>query len=175
MARALVFLVMGTVHTVFAPLHAPDQLRKRQPFAGVARSRSAVYDGTAAEQCVPHEIPLRALSTTPRPRWETSSRYVAGAKSAETRAPSCTVTLHAALPLQAPVQRTSFVPAVGVAVRFSWVPSFQVVEQLRLHRRPGTSDVTVPGPAIASENVIWSSSCTSQRESWTSGHEPEWP
>lgn len=68
------FFVIGTVHTALLPRHAPDQLRKRQPVAGVARSCTETYDGNAAEQRGAHEIPERELRIVPRPALATVSR-----------------------------------------------------------------------------------------------------
>jgi len=121
------------VQVVLAPRQPPLQVRNLQPVAGFAVSFTGVNEANDAEQRGRQLIPARELRTVPLPPIETVMRNVAGAKSAVTWAPGETVTLQAALPLQAPLHRTSRIPAPGVAVRFSDCPEFQVVEQLAEH------------------------------------------
>ena len=110
---------------------------KRHPFAGAGVSRVVSYEGTSAEHRVGQAMPGRELRTVPRPETATVSRYVAGAKTADTLRPGSTTTLHVDRPEQLAPQLTSFVPAVGVALSSSAVPALQVVVQLWLQRRPG--------------------------------------
>ena len=121
------------MQVVLAPRHAPLHERSFHPFAGFAVSFSGVNEANDAEQRGRQLIPALELRIVPLPAIETASRNVAGAKSADTWAPAVTVTLQPALPLQAPPQRTSRIPAAGVAVRSRACPEFQVVEQLAEH------------------------------------------
>ena len=91
-------------------------------------------------------MPELTLRTVPFPETATVSRNEAGANRADTAAPGVTVRAQPAAPVQAPAQRTSLAPALGVAVSASRWPEFHVVVQLAAHWRPGTSAVTVPGP-----------------------------
>jgi hypothetical protein len=147
-ARALTAAVIGSTQLRALPEHAPDHDRNRQPFAGVAESRSGTNDGNAAEHLGRHVTPERELLTLPRPVTATVRRNTVGAKSAETLAPGFATTLHGPAPVQAPVQRTSFAPALGVALRPRRVPPFQVVVHVCPHCMPGTSAVIAPGPVI---------------------------
>ena len=130
MARALAAAVIETLQVRFFPRHAPRQERNFHPFAGVAVRRTGTYDGNDAEQRGRQVIPDRELRTVPRPPTLTVSRNTIGAKSAETVAPSVAVTLQAPAPAQEPPQRTSLVPADGVAVSLSGVFAFHVVVQV---------------------------------------------
>lgn len=148
MARACVWLVIGSEQTGLLPLHVPRHCLKRQPLAGVEVSRSGAYDETSDEHRGLQEIPGPELCTEPRPETDTVSRYAAGAKKAETVVSAATATLQPAPPAHAPPQRTSFAPEAGVALRARAVPALQVVVQLCPQRRPGTSAATEPGPEI---------------------------
>jgi hypothetical protein len=141
---------MGTVQVVFAPRQAPLHARSFHPFADFAVNLTGENEANDAEQRGRQLIPALEVRTVPLPAIETLRRNVAGAKNADTWAPDATVTLQPALPLQAPAQRTSRIPAAGVALRFSACPEFQVVEQLAEHWRPGTLAVTVPVPETVS-------------------------
>ena len=157
------------------PRQAPDQRRNRQPLAGVALSWSGTYDGNEAEQRGRQLMPARELRTEPRPDTPTVSGKTAGAKNADTVVPCATATLHRNAPSHPPVQLTSLAPARGTAVKSSRVEAFQVVVQLWLHRRPGTSASTAPGPEIVSAKGTCRSSCTSQGESCVSKNPDECP
>jgi hypothetical protein len=174
-ARAPVAAVIGTVQTRLVPLHAPLQERSFQPFAGVAVSLTGANDGNAAEHRGRHVMPACALRTVPRPETATASRKAAGANCAVTAAPGVTLSEQVEAPVHAPVQRTSFDPALGVAVRARRWPLFQVVVQLAAQTRPGTSDDTEPGPATFTDSGAWLSSRTSQAESCVSVQLPECP
>ena len=150
MARAEAAAFIGTVQVFFAPRQAPLQERSFQPLAGVAVSRTGVNEGNAAEHCGRHVIPARELLTAPRPATLTLSGNVAGPKTAAMVVPASTANEHPALPVQAPSQRTSFVPAAGVAVSAILWPAFQVVVQLAVHVSPGTLAETEPLPEIVS-------------------------
>ena len=110
-------------------------------------------------------MPERELRTEPRPETVTASRYVAGAKTADTVFPGSTTTLQVDRPEQPAPQATSFVPVVAVAVSSRAVPALQVVVQLWPQRRPGTFADTDPVPEIVNANATWRSSCTSHGES----------
>jgi len=159
-ARALAAAVIGTLHERFVPRQAPLHERNLQPFAAVAVSLTGEYEGKVAEHRGRHVIPVCELRTTPRPETATVSRNAAGAKNADTLAPDDTVTVHPAEPRHEEPQRTSFAPALGVAVSASRVPSFHVVVQLCSHWRPGTSADTDPGPDTVSASGLWLSSRT---------------
>jgi hypothetical protein len=124
---------MGTLQTGLEPRHAPLQVRKLQPFAGFAVSRSGTYEGNTAEHRGRHVIPDLAVRTVPRPETAMVSRYTSGAKSADTDPPGASLTLHADEPPQPSLQRTSFAPGPGVADSPSWVSVFQVVVQVCVH------------------------------------------
>ncbi len=150
-ARALVALVIGTEQRPF-PRHAPLHCLKRQPFAAAGVSQILSYEGTSEEHREGHAIPGRELRTEPRPVTATASRYVAGAKTADTLLPGSTRTLHVDRPEQPAPQPTSLVPVAGVALSSSGVPALQVVVQFWLQRRPGTSAVTEPDPETVTAN-----------------------
>ena len=167
--------LIGTVHDVRAPRHAPLQERSFQPFAGVAISRTGVNDENEAEQRGRHVIPARELRTAPLPVTATVSRNDAGPNTAVTAAPGDTVRLQPAAPEQAPVQRTRRAPLLGVARSARRCPAFHVVVQLAEHERPGTSATTAPGPEIVTESGAWLSSRTSHAESCVSVQPPACP
>ena len=167
--------LIGTVQVRFAPRHAPAHERSLQPFAGVAVNRTGLNERNAAEQRGRQVIPAFELRIAPFPLTETLSRNEAGANTAPTEAPGDTARLQAVAPEQAPVQRTSLDPAVGVAVRASGCPAFQVVVQLAAQSRPGTLAVTEPGPEIVSASGTCASRRTSHAESCASVQPPAWP
>jgi hypothetical protein len=49
-ARTAVAAVIGTLHDVFFPRHAPLHAEKRQPFAAFAVRKTAVYDANGFVQ-----------------------------------------------------------------------------------------------------------------------------
>ena len=133
MARALVAALIGAVQVFLAPRQAPLHERSFQPFAGVAVSRTGLNEGNDAEQRGRQVIPARELRTPPFPVTATVSRKNAGANTADTAVPAATLRLQPAAPEHAPLQRTSLAPGLGVAVRASDCPAFQVVVQLAVH------------------------------------------
>ena len=142
----LVAAVICTVQVGFGPRHPPDQERNLHPFAGVAVKRSGTKEGNEAEHFGRQVMPALELRTAPRPETAVVSRKTSGAKTADTVAPGATSTVHVEDPRQAPAQRTSFAPGRGTGVSPSRVAVFQVVVQLCVQSRPGTSAVTPPGP-----------------------------
>jgi hypothetical protein len=143
-ARALVFVLIGTVQSALVPRHEPLQVLSLHPLVGFAVKRSGLYEVARAEQRPGHAIPTAALRTVPLPDTATVSRYVSGAKRADTLVGCFTETKHCELPEQAPPKRTSLKPGVGLGVSSSLVSAFQVVVQLCAHCSPGTSAVTLP-------------------------------
>ena len=129
--------LIGTVHVFFAPRQAPLHERNLQPLAGVAVSATGLNDGNAAEQRGRHVMPTLELRTAPFPLTATDNRKDAGANAAVTAAPGVTPSTHPAAPVHAPLQRTSFAPAPGVALSASRCPEFHVVVQLVAAQEPG--------------------------------------
>ena len=164
--------LIGTVHVFFTPRQAPLHERNLQPLAGVAVSATGLNDGNAAEQRGLHVMPTLELRTAPFPLTATDNRNDAGANTAVTAAPGVTPSTHPAAPVHAPLQRTSFAPAPGVALSASRCPEFHVVVQLVLHRSPGTSADTEPVPEIVTASGAWLSSRTSHGESCVSVQPP---
>ena len=163
---------MGTVQVRLRPLQAPVQDRNLQPFAGVAVSCSATNDGNDAAQRGRQVIPERELRTVPRPETATESRKVSGAKSAETVAPEPMVIAQVPEPLQAPLQRASFMPGLGTPLSVKRVPAFQVVVHDCTHWSPGTSETTEPAPLTVTVKGCCRSICTSQGASCESRTRP---
>src|SRR5918996_1858860 len=174
-ARALLTRVIGTLQLRLLPRQAPVQERNFQPFAGVAVSRTGTYEGNDDEQRGRQVMPDRELRTVPRPPTLTVSRNTIGAKSAATFVPAAAVMLQPPAPAHDPPQRTSLLPADGVAVRLSGVPAFHAVVQVRAHCIPGTFALTCPGPEIVTVTGCCRSSCTSQAESCESPKPAAWP
>jgi len=71
---------------------------------------------------------------------------VAALNVAVTAVGAVTVTLHAPVPAQAPLQPAKVEPAAGVAVRVTAVPGENVCEQLAPQLMPAGALVTVPDP-----------------------------
>ena len=86
------------------------------------------------------------------------------------------MSVHAAAPEHAPLQRTSLAPAPGVAVSARGCPAFHVVVQLAVQQEArARSAATEPGPEIVSASGAWLSRRTSHAESCVSVQPPEWP
>jgi hypothetical protein len=139
-----------TVH-VPVPVHAPLQPVKVAPAAGVAVSVTAVPAANAAEQVVPQLMPAGALVTMPDPA---PARLTVSAKDcrvnvAVTELAAFIVTVHAPVPVHAPLQPVKVTPAAGVAVSVTAVPLPKDAEQVVPQLMPAGALVTVPAPAPA--------------------------
>jgi hypothetical protein len=147
-AELAAFIV--TVHAP-VPVHAPLQPVKVAPAAGVAVRVTAVPPLKDAEQVVPQLIPAGALVTVPEPAPArlTVSANDCRAKVAVTELAAFIVTVHAPVPVHAPLQPVNVAPAAGVAVSVTAVPLLKDAEQVVPQLMPAGALVTVPGPAPA--------------------------
>ena len=120
-----------------------------------------------------HGVP--APETAPRPETESTTPNRAGAKSAPTEAAARRLTAQRTEPVQDPDQCTNRCPSSGRASRETVLPASHSVTHDAAQSSPGMSLSTDPFPVIASPRESCWVTSRSQRESWTSGHEPEWP
>ena len=118
---------------------------------------------------------MPAPETAPRPETESTSPNRAGAKSAPTDAAARRLTAQRTDPVHDPDQRTNRCPSAGRASSETVLPASQSVRHEAAQSIPGMSLSTDPFPVIASARESCWVTSRSQRESWTSGHEPEWP
>jgi hypothetical protein len=128
------------------PLQAPLQPAKVEPAAAAAVSVSFVPGATISSQSAPQAMPAGTLVTVPAPTFVTESVTGMRVKVAVTELAVLTVTVQDPVPLQRPLQPANVEPAVGVAVRVSWVPGVTVSAQSLPHAIPGCELVTVPVP-----------------------------
>ena len=175
-ARAARALVIGSEHVARVPRQAPDQRAKRQPATGTARRETALYDTTESWQCAVHATEEKLARTVPRPATEIVNGNVAGAKSAVTVVTDARPTVQSNAPVQPPDQRTNRMPGPATALSVTdWFASQSDSHDVE-HAMPGTSLVTVPTPLTTTERCVGAASrWRSQRESWMSSQEPEWP
>ena len=111
-----------TVH-VPVPVQAPPQPLNTDPAAAAAVRVTLVPETKVAEHVAPQLIPAGELVTVPVPLpcSETVSASC-GAKVAVTFCAELMVTLHAPVPVHAPLQPVKTDPAAGVASRLTTVP-----------------------------------------------------
>jgi hypothetical protein len=132
------------------PLHAPPQPAKVEPESGVAAKLTTVPLAKLAEHVVPQEIPEGVLVTVPVPLPLLDTVRVKGPafalKFAPTDFAASMVTLHAPVPVQAPLHPANVEPESGVAVKFTTVPLSNVAEQLEPQEIPAGELVIVPVP-----------------------------
>ena len=151
-ARAKVAVTEVAALTVTAqvpvPEQAPLQPAKVEPAAGVAVRVTAVPGVSTCEQVAPQEMPAGALVTVPVPvpLFVTDSVMGTSVNVAVTEVAALTVTLHAPVPEQAPLQPAKVEPASGVAVRVTAEPGVSACEQVVPQEMPAGVLVTVPEP-----------------------------
>ena len=93
------------------------------------------------------------LVTRPLPLKATDSRWRAGSKRAVAVRSASTVTVHAPVPLHAPLQPAKTAPVAAAGVSVTAVPWSTMATQLAGHTRPGALPVTEPEAAPASVTV----------------------
>src|SRR5262249_14944504 len=135
---------------VLEPPQAPAHPAKVNPLLAAAVSVTAVPSGKPAEHWLLvglQLIPLGLLVTWPPPVSVTVSVRVIWPKVAVTLVSAVIVKLQVLVPLQtAAVQPVNAEPAAGVAIRVSWVPLVNWVEQVGPQLMPSGVLVTVPAP-----------------------------
>jgi hypothetical protein len=132
------------------PLQAPPQPANVEPESGVATKLTTVPLAKLAEHVVPQEIPEGVLVTVPVPvpLLETVSVKdpAFALKFALTDFAASMVTLHAPVPVQAPLHPANVEPESGVAVRFTTVPLSKFAEQVEPQEIPAGELATIPVP-----------------------------
>jgi hypothetical protein len=140
---------MVTLHAP-VPLHAPLQPAKAEPVSGVAAKLTTAPFAKLAEHVVPQEIPAGELATVPVPVPLLATVRVNGpgfaVKFALTDFAASMVTLHAPVPLHAPLQPANVEPESGVAVKSTTVPFAKLAEHVAPQEIPEGALVTVPVP-----------------------------
>jgi hypothetical protein len=106
------------------PAHAPDQPPKKDPVAAVAFNETREPNRNRAVHAAPHLMPTGSLVTAPDPRplFVTASRKLARSKTAVAVAAAASVSEHAPLPEQAPVQDEKTDPGAACGVSVTMVP-----------------------------------------------------
>jgi len=141
---------MVTLHAP-VPLQAPLQPANVEPESGAAVKLTTVPFAKLPEHVVPQEIPAGELATVPVPEPLLATVRVKGpgfaVKFALTDFAASMVTLHAPVPLQAPLQPASVEPESGVAVKFTTVPLSKFAEHVGPQEIPEGALATVPVPA----------------------------
>ena len=130
------------------PVHAPVQRVKREPSAATGVSVSTVPMGNEARHAVPQSIASGAEITRPPPvpLRATDSVKCVRVKLATTLRASLSVTLHASLPLQAPLQPVNTDSAAGAAVKVSVLPRGTSALQVLPQAIAAGAEVIVPLP-----------------------------
>jgi LEA14-like dessication related protein len=132
------------------PLQAPLQPANVEPESGVAVKLTTVPLAKFAEHVVPQEIPGGELATVPVPVPLFATVRVKGAelavKFALTDFAASMVTLHAPVPLQAPLQPANVEPESGVAVKLTTVLLAKLAEHVVPQEIPAGELATVPVP-----------------------------
>jgi hypothetical protein len=146
---------------VEVPLHAPDQPAKVEPEEAAAVSVTDVPVAKLAVQALPQLMPAGLLVTVPEPvpascTVSCTCEVVAVLNVAVTDAATESVTVHAAVPLQAPDHPAKLDPDAGVAVSVTVVPLSKLAEHVCPQLMPAGLLVTVPVPVPTSCTV----SCT---------------
>src|SRR6185312_14623895 len=140
---------MVTLHAP-VPLQAPPQPANAEPVSGVAVKLTTVPLAKLAEHVVPQEIPGGVLVTVPVPVPLLATVREKGpglaVKFALTDFAASMVTLHAPVPLQAPLQPAKVEPESGVAVKFTTAPLSKFAEHVSPQDIPAGELVTVPVP-----------------------------
>jgi hypothetical protein len=140
---------MVTLHAP-VPLQAPLQPAKVEPESGAAVKLTTVPLAKLAEHVVPQEIPEGVLVTVPVPAPLLATVRVKGpgfaVKFALTDFAASMVTLHTAVPVQAPLQPAKVEPESGAAVRLTTVPLVKLAEHVVPQAIPAGELVTVPVP-----------------------------
>lgn len=110
--------VIATVQVVLVPLHAPPQLAKREPVAGVARSVTLVPDTNCPAHVDPQLIPAGVLVTVPVPvpLLVTVSFLLRKVAVAFTSAPRVNVQVRAVPHPVIPIHPVNVEPVAAVAV-----------------------------------------------------------
>jgi hypothetical protein len=131
------------------PLQAPDQPANAEPEAGAAVKVTIAPGAKGASQVAPQSIPAGCEVTEPAPapaRATVSVCVVIAVNSAVTIRASLTVTVQAAVPVQAPDHPTNVDPAIAVAVRVTLASPGYEAEQVAPQSIPAGVEVTVPSP-----------------------------
>jgi hypothetical protein len=140
---------MVTLHAP-VPLQAPLQPANVEPVSGAAVKLTTVPLAKLAEHVAPQEIPEGVLVTVPVPVPLLATVRVKGpgfaVKLALTDFAASMVTLHAPVPLQAPLQPANVEPESGVAVRFTTAPLSKFAEHVGPQEIPAGELATVPVP-----------------------------
>lgn len=139
------------------PLQAPPQPANVEPESGVAAKLTTVPLAKLAEHVVPQEIPEGVLVTVPVPLPVFATVRVKGPtfalKFALTDFAASMVTLHAPVPVQAPLHPANVEPESGVAVRFTTTPLSKFAEHVEPQEIPAGELATIPVPVPLFETV----------------------
>jgi hypothetical protein len=136
-----------------APLQAPPQPLKPQPFASVAVSVTCVAEAKFALHVDGQLIPAGELVTVPLPV-TLSDNATFCTNVAVTDAAAFIVTEHPALPLQAPPQLLKVQPLVGVAVKVTGVPAANPALHVDGQLMPAGLLDTVPLPVTLTVSAV---------------------
>jgi hypothetical protein len=140
---------MVTLHAP-VPLQAPPQPANVEPGSGAAVKLTTVPLAKLAEHVVPQEIPEGVLvsAPVPVPLLDTVRIKVPAfaVKVALTDFSASMVTLHAPVPLQAPLQPAKVEPESGAAVKLTTAPLSKFAEHVCPQDIPGGELATVPVP-----------------------------
>ena len=133
------------------PAHAPLHPVNIAPAPGVALRVTRVPLLNDAEQVAPQLTPAGVLVTAPGPAPArlTVSTKDCRPKLADTELAALMVTVHAPVPVQAPLQPVKVAPAAGVAVSVTAAPLLNDAEQVVPQLMPAGALITVPDPAPA--------------------------
>ena len=132
-----------------APTQLPPQPTKVEPEAGAAVKVTTVLMVNDAEHVAPHAMPAGVLVTVPlpAPALVTVRAKVGTVKLAATVVAAFIVTTQVPVPVQPPpLQPVKVEPVAGEAVRVTWVPKLNEVEQVAPHVMPAGALPTVPVP-----------------------------
>jgi hypothetical protein len=136
-----------------APLQAPLQPLNFQPLAGVAVRVTCVPGAKFALQLDGQLMPVGELVTAPLPVTLTDSA-TSCTNVAEADCGEFIVTVHPALPLQAPPQPLKLQPLAGVAVRVTGVPPANPAPHVDGQLMPEGLLATVPLPVTLTVSAV---------------------
>jgi hypothetical protein len=135
------------------PLQAPLQPEKPKPFAGVAVKVTAVPALKLALHVEGHVTPVGELVTLPLPD-TVADNVKTWTNVAVTDCGEFIVTVHPALPLQAPLQPLKAQPLAGVAVKVTGVPLANPALQVDGQLMPVGLLATVPLPVTLTVSAV---------------------
>jgi hypothetical protein len=135
------------------PLQAPPQPAKPQPFIGAAVKVTGVPTLKLALHVEGQVTPVGELVTVPLPE-TVADNVKTWVNVADTDCGEFIVTVHPALPLQAPPQPLKVQPLAGVAVKVTGVPPANPALHADGQLMPGGLLATVPLPVTLTVSAV---------------------